>query len=329
MTLTYDDLLAAAASDARFHLAHPFETLDGAAAYRERALGALRAAFPDLERRETIRIRGVSGLDAEWIGFCGYWCGGFHAPFLDIPPTRRMAHLRFHEFFRLEGDRVVEFQGLWDLPELMMQAGVWPMGPSLGREWHVPAPATQDGLGPHERDGSSASRVVNDMLVGLGRHADGGPDAMGLERFWHPSMSWYGPAGIGTGRGLAGFVDAHQRPFRLAFPNRQGGAQLTDREAGGSDGGGHYVRLGDGPYSVTGGWPSVRAEHRGGALFGTGPTDRAVEMRVMDFYGHHEGLIRENWVPIDVPHLLLQMGVDVFERLETQFGEKRLGLAGD
>ena len=41
-------------------------------------------------------------------------------------------------------------------------------------------------------------------------------------------------------------------------------------------------------------------------------------MRVMDFYLHHERLIRENGVPIDVIDVLRQMGVDVFER-------KRLG----
>ena len=43
-------------------------------------------------------------------------------------------------------------------------------------------------------------------------------------------------------------------------------------------------------------------------------------MRVMDFYLHHEGLIRENWIPIDILHLLLQMGVDVFARTRSAFG---------
>ncbi|GIT70283.1 MAG: hypothetical protein Ct9H300mP28_00970 [Pseudomonadota bacterium] len=39
------------------------------------------------------------------------------------------------------------------IPEVMMQAGAWPMAPSLGREWHVPGPATQDGVvqGPYEK----------------------------------------------------------------------------------------------------------------------------------------------------------------------------------
>ena len=50
---------------------------------------------------------------------------------------------------------------------------------------------------------------------------------------------------------------------------------------------------------------------------GIGATGRVLTMRVMDFYLHHEGLIRENWVPIDIIHLLLQMGVDVFARLRA------------
>ncbi len=46
-------------------------------------------------------------------------------------------------------------------------------------------------------------------------------------------------------------------------------------------------------------------------------------MRVMDFYHHHEGLIRENWVPLDMLDLLNQFGFDVFERLQDQFQRGR------
>jgi hypothetical protein len=137
---------------------------------------------------------------------------------------------------------------------------------------------------------------------------------------WHPKMMWYGPSGIGTTRGLQGFVDYHQLPFRKALPKRKGGSQW-DEISGlkAKPGGGHYIRVGDGAYSVTGGWPSVFANHVGGEFLGLGPTGRAVTMRVMDFYLHHEGLIRENWVPLDVLDLLLQMGVDVLGRTQSEF----------
>ena len=39
-------------------------------------------------------------------------------------------------------------------------------------------------------------------------------------------------------------------------------------------------------------------------------------MRVMDFYHHHKGKIRENWVPIDLIHILKQIGVDVLDLIK-------------
>ena len=102
---------------------------------------------------------------------------------------------------------------------------------------------------------------------------------------------------------MDGFVDDHRIPFRRAFHHAKGGQ--------------HYIRIGDGAYSATGGWPSVTAEHLGDGFLGLGATGRTVRMRVMDFYLHHEGLIRENWVPIDMLDLLAQMGCDVLARLKA------------
>jgi hypothetical protein len=127
-------------------------------------------------------------------------------------------------------------------------------------------------------------------------------------------MMWYGPAGIGTTRGLDGFVDGHQLPFRVAFRRPQGNFEEVMAERA-RNGAGHYIRIGDGPYSVTGGWPSVYAQHMGGGFCGLPPTGKPVFMRVMDFYLHHEGLIRENWVPLDMLHLFHQMGFDALARL--------------
>jgi hypothetical protein len=88
----------------------------------------------------------------------------------------------------------------------------------------------------------------------------------------------------------------------------------------GKHGGSHYVRIGDGRYSATGGWPSRHMMHMGGGWLGMGPTGRPITMRVMDFYRADEGLIRENWVPIDILDVLMQMEVDVLARLRTRMG---------
>ena len=51
---------------------------------------------------------------------------------------------------------------------------------------------------------------------------------------------------------------------------------------------------------------------------GLPPTGRAITLRVMDFYSAEQGLIRENWVPIDLLNVLLQLDVDVLARVQRQ-----------
>ena len=283
------------------HLAHPFGDLAGGAGWWDAALGPLLAAFPDAERRETIRIRGLTPDGAEWVGSCGHYCGTFAAPFLGIPPTGRMAAMRLHEFFRLKDDQVTEVQALWDLPELMMQARAWPMAPSLGREWHVPGPATQDGLGPHG-DGAEALRIVGDMLRALGRSTEG-VEAMRLSDYWHPSCSWYGPSGIGTARGIEGFRRHHQIPFLAAMPDRVG-----------DPAGGHLFAQGG--YVGFTAWPGMRMTLTGGGWLGLPGAGQRLTMRSLDFWRVQDGLIRENWVLVDLLDVYHQLGVDVLARME-------------
>ena len=206
------------------HLANPFEDLDGPGGLLDQALFPLADAVPDLERRDTIVIAG-SVLGQDWVGCAGYYTGLFERPWLKIPPTYHQISLRFHEFYRMEEGRVIEMQALWDIPEVMMQAQAWPMAPSVGREWHVPGPATQDGIvaPPHdEKKATSSVKLVSDMLQRLSRFADGGVKAMALDQYWHPKMNWYGPSGIGTNRQIQGFRNWHQIPFLAAMPNRRG-----------------------------------------------------------------------------------------------------------
>ena len=108
--------------DCPIHLAFPFETLDGPGMhYSNRFISRLIKAIPDLERRDYIVMAGHAN-NAYWMGCGGFYTGVFEQPWLDIPPTQQVVSMRFHEFFRIEDDRVVEVQALWDIPELMMQA---------------------------------------------------------------------------------------------------------------------------------------------------------------------------------------------------------------
>ena len=310
-------LLGAFDKDAEVHLATPFEDLDGPEGLYRDAFVPLHAAIPDLERRDTIVIAGDGADGTGWVGCCGYYTGTFVGPWLDIPPTGHQIALRFHEFFRVDEGRVAEMQALWDIPEVMMQAGAWPMAPTLGREWHVPGPATQDGIVPGPRDAErseSSRRLVADMLSALGEFATGGVEAMRLADYWHPRCDWYGPSGIGTGRGIAGFRNWHQIPFLNAMPDRVG-----------SRGEGHL--FGDGDYVGFTGWPGMHMTITGDGWLGIAPSGQRITMRSLDFWRGENGLIRENWVLVDLLHVYRQIGVDVFARLR-EFDKAR-GWSGE
>lgn len=303
--------------DAEWRGSHPLNEMAGLDAIEAKVWRPLLHSFPDLERRDVIFMAGEWN-GATMIGAVGHYLGTFAEDWLTIPATGRSLFLRYGEIHRLEGGRIAQSTVLIDVLDAIRQAGFWPVAPSLGVEEQWPAPYTADGLILHETDPAvSAASIAQTLAMHktLGDYDDReGRGRQGLidmpqKIHWHPRMMWYGPAGIGTARGLAGFVDHHQLPFRIAFPNRRGGN--------------HYVRIGDGHYSATGGWPSVHAQHLGGSFMGLSPTGRDVSMRVMDFYLHHEGLIRENWVPIDIIHLLLQMDVDVFGRMQQFFRRGR------
>jgi predicted ester cyclase len=46
------------------------------------------------------------------------------------------------------------------------------------------------------------------------------------------------------------------------------------------------------------------------------PTGQRITLRSLDFWRLEDGLIRENWVLVDLLHAHAQLGVDVFARME-------------
>lgn len=306
-------LEAAYHPDAAWRGSHPMDEMAGVDAIEARVWRPLLEAFPDLERRDLLVAAGrYEGADM--VATMGGYAGTFRRDWLGIPATGQPLYLRSAEVHRLDGGRIRQSTVLVDVLDAVRGAGIWPIAPSTGTELPWPAPIGPRAVSfelpdPAESAASLAQTLA--MHRTIGEYDDLANDTAGpggrqrlidmpQREHWHPRMMWYGPCGIGTCRGIEGYVDGHQRPFRAAFPNRTGGL--------------HYIRIGDGPLSVTGGWPSVKARHTG-EFCGVGPTGRDVGMRVMDFYYHHEGLIRENWVPIDIIDLLRQMGVDVLGRV--------------
>lgn len=290
------------APDCEIHLAHPFGQMWGPQELYERVYEPLLDAIPDLERRDYIIIGGEDSQP--WVGCAGFYTGVLERPWLDIPPTQHIVTMRYAEFFRVEGDRIVEMRALWDIPEMMMQANAWPMGPSLGRELLVPGPATQDGriTSPQDKTRSAQSLgLVSEMLEGLGKYAEGGVKAMELERFWHPKMVWYGPAGIGSSRRVSGFRNWHQKPFLGGMP---------DRRSIGQD-----VMFAEGDYVGLFGWPALEATISQDGWLGIAPSGQRVTIRSLDFWRCEGDRIRENWVLVDLLDIYHQVGVDVLARM--------------
>ena len=291
------------ATDAQVRLAFPFEDLDGPDGLYLDALAPLADAWPDIERRDMLVVAGTTEEGLDWVGCCGYYTGTFARPWLDIPATMRQTTMRFHEFFQIANGRVVQMQALWDIPEVMMQAHAWPMAPSLGREWSVPSPATQDGLAL-DRDAARSSEsydIVRSMLEDMSKHPTEPVESMNLERYWHPKFSWYGPAGIGTGRGISGFRTVHQIPFLKAMPDRGGGPDS------------HFVAEGD--FVAVTGWPNMSMTVSGDGWLGITPPNTAITLRSLDFWRVEGDLIRENWVMVDLLNMWHLLGVDVFARM--------------
>ena len=314
------------ADGARWRGSHPMNEATGTEGIAETFWRPLMRALPDLERRDLVFVAGRSIHDEARpvrVAAMGHLTGTFREPWLGIPPTGLTLNLRYGEVHEIDAEgRIERTSMLVDVLDAMRQAGHWPLQASPAPETTWLGPITGDGIVMRETD-EAESRASIDQTLAMhaalaafdDRASFGDPVRqremlMGMpqRKHWHANMMWYGPAGVGTTRGLWGFVDQHQAPFRVSFPGRTGGGTLLEDD---TVEGGHYLQIGDGPYSVTGGWPSVRAVHEGGEWLGMAATGKPIQMRVMDFYLHHEGLIRENWVPIDVIDVLRQMGFDV------------------
>ena len=295
--------------DAIIHLSHPFGDIKGSENFYNKSLRPLFFSMPDLERRDYIVIAGKTEKNLEWVGCGGFYNGTFIKPFLDIPPTGHIAHMRFHEFYCFKDDKIIEVQALWDIPELMMQSNAWPMAPTLGREWCVPAPATLDGISdkPYDLKKSNASiEHILGMAEAIKRYpSEGGPEVMEMDYYWHPKMNWYGPSGIGSGRGVEGFRNWHQIPFINAMPDR--GKYVKDII---------YHFFGDGDYVAVTGWPNMKQTLTHDGWMGIAPNNKEIFLRSLDFWRLEKGKIRENWVMLDILDIYNQVGVDVIGRLK-------------
>ena len=284
--------------DIKWHGPHPIYDLDGVDALVSGFWQPLLQSFPDLERHCDLFIGG----HRHWIGAVGQFTGTFSEDWLGIPATGRQTKIRFGEFSAVHESQVVLTYIIPDVLDVIRQVGYQLLPLSRGEEGPWPGTMTGDGvlLAPRDADDEvSTLHLAKIMCQAL--------DTPSLTQYWNSEeMIWCGPSGIGTLRTVKGFEEGHETPFRHAFP-----------ACGRVFQGLHTAEVNDEDYAGWVGWPSIRAIHSGEYL-GIPPTGKVVDVRLMDFYRREGNVIIENWVPIDMVHLLLQIGFDVFEELRIR-----------
>ena len=284
--------------DVAWHGCAPFNSLQGYEAMLEGFYLPFYHAFAHVRKAPYILMAG--DFDGKsWVSLTGNLYADFVNDWLGIPATSAPVCLRFGEFHAMVAGRICESYLLIDIPDLMYQAGIQVFPFYLGQQGVIPAPQRRDGvlLSNSDDPSSQASlKLVEAMIGGLSSYDQNSLTSMAQKQYWHPDMCWYGPHGIGSSRGLAVYERDHQIPFLQAFPDRKGGH--------------HRARFADAHYVCSTGWPSIYATHAGDYL-GTAASQRAISMRVMDWWRCDAGVLAENWVFIDMVDLFQQLSVDL------------------
>ncbi len=269
----------------------------------------LRRAFSYLQRRQDIFMAGNNRLATSdggvWVVSMGHLMGLFEAPWLGIAPTGKMAFLRYCEFNKVVDGNIGETALFFDIPHVMMQAGLTPFPPMTGAQLVQPGPMTHQGLLWDEQPpaaGHATMAAIDRMVADVKTWQQAISLEDELRRSWHEDMIWWGPTGIGASYTIAGYARQHAGPFRQGFVDRVFN--------------GHICRMAEGALGGFFGWPNLTLQPSGGFM-GMPATGKAGDMRVIDIYRRDGDKLAENWVFIDLLHFWNQQGVDILGRMQT------------
>ncbi len=273
----------------------------------------LRAAIPDLKRETHIFMGGQSDAEEDgrgdghwWVAGTGYFTGRATSEAFGIPVTDHDLRIRWGEFLRFDADGyITHAQTIWDFVDWFDQIG-HPVLPRPRGAMHVyPAPTGYDGVlaGPQAQAETIDTRAFGRDFIfdGLNSFDETDLSSMGMAKFFHPNLKWYGPGGIGACLSLSEFETYHQQPWLVAFPDRK----VMHLESLFAEG---RMLAASGPKGVVG--------HHKGVYLGHAATGAAIEFSGLDFWLRDGGQFTENWVFVDMIHLFDQIGVDLFARLK-------------
>lgn len=287
-------------SEATVNASHPINQARAGTGYASDVIAPIMSALSGFSRQNYIVLAGEY-QGSEWVTSTGYFHGHFQKPLLGIPPNGKLVFLRFVEFHRMEAGKIVESQVFIGTAELLIALGIWPFAQSLGYESVVPGPATHDGIVAGASN-PARSRETADLVEGMLKLLTTKDEAW--RPYWHERMVWYGPGGLGSYATVDAFA-AFQHPFELTFEG------WGDGKEDGITGLGADCDAGDGDYAFLSGWRMITGMHVGPFL-GLEPTGKRVFMRDCDWWRCEGDKIVENWCMLDIPHVLMQLGHDVF-----------------
>lgn len=220
-----------------------------------------------------------------------------------ISPIKKTYNFMSGMFYQAHQDRY--YHNL-DITEWLIDAKMFP---APAKPWDGARPMATPTV-EYDRSYVEGTEEVMEMCYGL-RDYDGKTlKSMGMGRFWDKkAMRWTGPAVIGNLHGLEEFENYHQIPFLRAWPNRTGKH------------GQNKIMISDGNYVASMGIPSMRAAHTG-YYYGIEPQGLSAHMFVMDFWtiNPKNGMLIDNWVPIDMPALFKSISPNWSRKLDTFFG---------
>jgi len=287
---------------------HPFHEQTSGKAVAEVFWTPFRRAFRRMQRRVDIFIAGrneIDGFASTWVISMGHLMGLFDEAWLGIPPTGKIAMMRYCEFNKVVDGQIAETAFFFDIPQVMMQAGLQPFPPQTGAQLVQPGPMNHEGLCFDPQDpaeGEKTLAAINYMIDDIRDWK--GRSEMGLleelPRSWNDDMIWWGPAGIGATYTIERYAKQHAGPFRQGF-----GEKIFN---------GHLCRLAEGEFGGFFGWPNLTLTPTGGFM-GMPATGKAADMRVIDMYRRSGDKLTENWIFIDLLHFWNQQGLDILKRV--------------
>lgn len=288
---------------------HPFNEIRGLKNLYSQFWQPFKKSFFNYQRRMDIFLAGyntISGNEGVWVVSMGHLMGLFDNPWIGIKETKKIAMLRYCEFSKIQNGKITEVAMFFDIPHLMLQAGLKPFPSETGISLVQPGPLKHEGLMLNEQnpnEGNKTIEIIENMIKDVKVWTSTSRVSLieELKKSWNENMIWWGPTGIGSTYTIERYADQHAGPFREIFKERTFN--------------GHLCRISEGNFGGFFGWPNLTLTPSK-TFMGIKAAQKSSEMRVIDIYRREGDKLSENWVFIDLLHFWKILGVDILKSLK-------------